>query len=335
MKILYLSHHSVLEFYEVSLFLEMGHDVFSAGAYSDPKGHKLLHRPGIEGAPYYPEYERICREHPKTELPQDFIDEFELIICMHNPDVLIENWPRMKHKKVIFRSIGQNTPELERILKPLKDEGLKVVRYSPMEKNIPDYMGEDAMIRFYVDKEEFKDWNGNNKRVINFTQSLKDRGNNCYYNTILETMSGYDSKIFGPGNENLGNLNGGSVPFELQKGQLRDSRVFFYAGTWPAPYTLSFIEALMTGTPVVSISGQLSKIPSVPEWDFHEISSIINNGTSGFIAQTINEARGYIRQLLDNDDLSVKISEGGRKKAIELFGKGFIKSEWDNFFKKL
>jgi hypothetical protein len=30
-------------------------------------------------------------------------------------------------------------------------EGLEIVRYSPMERNIPGYIGEDALIRFYKD----------------------------------------------------------------------------------------------------------------------------------------------------------------------------------------
>jgi hypothetical protein len=37
MRLLYLSAHSVLEFDEVSLFRELGHYVFSPGAYVNPR----------------------------------------------------------------------------------------------------------------------------------------------------------------------------------------------------------------------------------------------------------------------------------------------------------
>jgi len=55
MKILYLSCHSVLEFDEVKLFHELGHEVFSPGSYVEPLNPGDPMRPGIPGLIYDPE----------------------------------------------------------------------------------------------------------------------------------------------------------------------------------------------------------------------------------------------------------------------------------------
>jgi len=68
-KILYLSCHEILEFDEVSLLHELGHEVFSPGAYVEPanRGDQNL-RPSIPGLKYDPDileqFHRIAGQHP-------------------------------------------------------------------------------------------------------------------------------------------------------------------------------------------------------------------------------------------------------------------------------
>lgn len=336
MHILYLSVHSILEYLEVSMLIENGHNVFSHGAYIYQKGHISLPRPGIENPQSYPQLEQLAREYPKTELPSEMIEWADVIIAMHEPQFLIQNWPRIKHKKIVWRTIGQSLPSIERMLKPLRDEGLKIVRYSPKEKNMQDFLGEDALIRFPEDPVDLADWNGNSKRVINISQSLKGRGKMCHYDHVLEMMAGFPSKVFGPANDDLGALNGGAISYDLLKGQLRDSRVYVYGGTWPASYTLSFIEAWMTGIPIVAIGKKMAEnIPSEEHFDFYEIPDLIKNGVNGFISDDMGELRSYIKQLLDNDELAHRIGQAGRASAIEIFGKPRIRSAWKVFLESL
>ncbi|MBU1110798.1 glycosyltransferase [Patescibacteria group bacterium] len=328
MKLHYISCHSILEYDEVKLFTEMGIDVFSNGAYIDPKGHITLPRPAIEGMVYHEDLAQIARSTPRTELPPELIEPFDVIMIMHSPDVLFQNWQRIKHKRVIFRSIGQSTGGLEKRLKPLIDEGLEVVRYSPMEKNLPNYAGETAMIRFYKDPDEFKDWNGDDPLVINFTQSLKGRRDFCHHDEIIKMMEGFNSKVYGNGNDDLGSLNGGELPYELMKGKMRDARAYAYGGTYPACYTLSFIEAMMTGIPILAIGKKTANIEKFEQLDFYEVDQIIEDGVNGFCSDEIDKLKDYISILLSNKDYAQKIGKKGRETAIKLFSKETIKNQW-------
>lgn len=339
MKILYNSCHSILEYDELKLLTELGHDVFSLGAYSNGgKGHYLLPRPSVEGMKEYPEFEKIGREYPRTNLPQEFFDNFDCIITMHMPEFLVGNWQKIKHKKVVFRSIGQNTPAVENTIRPFYYEGLKIIRMSQQEEKIVGYVGSNALIRFYKDPDEWTGWNGNTKRVITFTQSLLGRRQFCHYDPLMAIMNGFPALVYGSGNEDLGiALNGGELPYDLMKGALRDNRAFIYGGTFPSPVTLSFIEAMMTGIPMVCIGEKLAEevVPHPDRMEYYEIPDIIENGKNGFVSDNINELRDNVHNLLEDQDLAKKIGENGRKTAIRLFGKEKIKEEWKKFFEAL
>jgi len=313
----------------------MGHDVFSNGAYVDPAGHITLPRPGIEGMKYHNDYAELSRSTPRTNLPSGLIEPFDVIIIMHSPDVLFQNWPNIRHKKVIFRSIGQSTAGIEKRLSELVQDGLTIVRYSPKERNIPNYAGETVMIRFYKDPNEFDGWNGKKERVINFTQTLKGRRDFCHYDEIMEATQGFDRIIYGTGNEDLGPLNGGELPFEMQKQALRDNRVYFYGGTWPACYTLSLMEAMMTGIPVVAIGQKRAQVEKFEQFDFYEVHEIIQDQFSGFVSDDIDYLKTSIDKLMKDEQLAKRIGEAGRQRAIDLFGKSNIRNYWEELFNRL
>lgn len=330
-KLLYISDHAILEFDELTLFTELGFDCFSLGAYVDPQGHHALPRPAIKGMIPKPDLMEESTKWPRTEMPKEFIDQFDVIVIMHSPEVLFQNWDNMKHKRVVWRSIGQSVPIIEDRIRKLMKQGLQVVRYSPMESGIPRYAGENAMIRFYKDPNEFDNWNGKDEKVINISQSLKGRREFCRYEQIMEVGKGFPFKVYGTGNEDLGEFNGGYLTYDFMKGQLRDSRVYLYGGTWPASYTLGFIEAMMTGTPVVSVgpvAGDLNNKDNIATFEIHRI---IENGVSGYWSNDLKSMRGAVQLMLSNKELASGISKAGRLKAIELFGKPAIKAQWKGF----
>jgi glycosyltransferase involved in cell wall biosynthesis len=316
------------------MLLDLGHEVFSNGAYIDPKGHISLPRPGLKGAIMYPELVKLAQSYPRNKMPDEMIEPFDVIILMHCPGVLFELWPRIKHKKVIWRSIGQSVGNLEKRLQPLFAEGLKIVRYSPKEKSIPNYAGETAMIRFYKDERTYSGWIGDNKTIINFSQSLKGRRNFCHYDQIMPLIEKFDGLVYGSGNEDLESYNGGQIPFDQQIRTMRHARAMVYGGTWPAPYTLSFIEALMMGLPIVAISKKLAHLDNFEGLDFYEVDEILST-ISGIVCDSPEQMIKETKRLMDDDDHAKNISVRQRKLAIELFGKPQISQQWKELLESL
>lgn len=333
-KLLYLSCHSIAEYDELLLFKEIGIDVKSHGTYANPNNPGDKKRPPIKGD-YDDQFVQLCMRYGKDKLPREIIEPFDVILTHWMPQWVANNWEVFKGKIVILRTNGQSTKDNELWMRPYREQGLKIVRYSPIERTIPEYIGHDAIIRFYKDPKEWCDWNGRCRRVITIGQSMKKRGVHCGYDYFKAATSGFDRKLFGPENEDTGKLWGGLVPFEKLKQHLRDARVYFYTGTMPACYTLNFMEALMTGTPVVSIGGELGNPPFLENQYTFEIPFLIKNGVEGFVSDDIGALAEHIDQLMSDFGLAAKISKAGREKAIELFGKEKIKKQWIQFFNNL
>jgi hypothetical protein len=342
MKLLYLSCHSVLEYDEIKLFTELGIDVFSPGAYVEPKnpGDATM-RPGIPELIYDPD--DVAAFHAlgkpgidnKELLTKEFIDRFDAVMIMHIPAWITKNWHVMKHKPVIWRTIGQSIAPQEQLLTPYRQQGLRVVRYSPKERGIPNYLGEDALIRFYKNPSDYGPWNGNTKRVTTFCQGMKKRNEACNFGLFEYTTRPFDRALFGPGNEGTAPWAYGKVPFEQLQQELKNTRVYFYTGTHPASYTLNFMEAWMTGCPIVAIGPQWGNSKAFPGHDLYEVPNLIENEIDGFVSDDPRQLTEYCRRLLDRDDEAKAMSQAARNSAIKTFGKEKIADEWKEFLKTL
>lgn len=330
MKIQYISDHSVLEYDEVQLLLDLGHEVFSNGAYLDPAGHITLPRPGLRGAKTYPQFMELARTTARTDMPKELIDPFDVIIVMHSPNVIIQNWDKLREKVVIWRSIGQSVPRIEKALERCRLEGLKIIRYSPKEENIPGYIGADAIIRFYKDEDQYKDWTGEDHNIISFAQSLKGRRDFCHYDEVMGVIETFDGTVYGPGNEDLGKYNGGQIPYEMQIQKMQRATAMPYGGTWPAAYTLSFIEALMTGLPVIAISKALAHYPQYEALDFYEVDEILAQ-IGGIVCDTKEAMIFQAQKLLSLPEHAANISYKQRELAVAMFGKKVISEQWREF----
>ena len=328
MKIHYISCHSILEYDELKLLTDLGHEVFSNGAYLDPRGHITLPRPNVPKAKYYEDWAKLATQTAKTNIPQELIDPFDVIIVMHSPTVITENWQKMRHKKVIWRTIGQSIGITEDTLSEHRRDGLKIVRYSPKERNIPNYLGEDTLIRFYKDEDELSNWNGKTNSVLTFSQSLKGRRDHCHYDQIMPVIEKFDGIIYGPGNDDLGKFNGGCIPYDMQIQKMQDARAMIYGGTAPASYTLSFVEALMTGTPIVAINSRLANI--IYNFDFYEVEDLLNQ-VGGIVCDSVDQMNEATTRLIQDYDYATQISSQQRDFAIEHFGKKKIIKQWEDY----
>jgi hypothetical protein len=329
MNILLLLAHSIEEHDQVKLLSELGYDVFSIGGYIDPAHPHDPKRPALPDAPFHPELKAVVDgqhaidnlDAAKRHIPDALIDWADTIIVHHYEHTwLVPQWDRIKHKRVIWRTVGQSVDGNEAMMAPLHRQGLEIIRYSPKERFIPNFAGEDALIRFWKDPDEWGGWTGETPVVINFTQHLRQREPYTNWRFWDEATRDLQRLAMGPGSEVIGGP--GEVSYDGMKQALRDARVYLYTGTQPASYTLGLIEAMMTGIPVVSIGPSWMRVfPYGPDlFEGHEIASI------GYDEPL--DAQDVLADCLIDMSVARGMSEFQRRRAIELFGKETIAAQW-------
>jgi hypothetical protein len=359
--LLYMSCHEILEYNEVRLFMELGFNVLSMGTYlMNNRGSGI--RPPIEGLYQNLHLQTVAMNCSKENINEELLDWADIIIMDHNfrvdtidhPQPWLgstkknsrgltgSNWEKIKKSKkpCVWRSIGQSTKEIEESLKPFRDDGLKIVRYSPKEKNIPSYVGEDAMIRFNINSNEYIGHTGVTPQIVNISQAMfgsdtvNSRGSHMAKPVFDHVVGGLPWKIFGPDNENAEEHNGGLLSYEDLKTMLKINRAYLYTGTRPASYTLGFMEAMVSGIPIVSIGHKYGN--ELYNQDTFEIPEIIGeSGVAGYWSDDPDELKKYCQLLLDTPDLAFEIGRKGRERAIELFDTNTIRQQWHDFFATL
>lgn len=354
MKILYLGCHEILEYDEVKLLTEMGHEVFSLGGVYQNGNQGGTMRGEIPNLYENSHLRSVALQCSKENIHQELLDWMDVCLVMHNSRVdindhpqpwLKNNWEKFKAsgKPIVWRSIGQSNRQIEEALKEFRKDGLKIIRYSPREDSIPGYQGSDAMIRFYKDPEEYKDYNGQIRQVVNLSQALfgnnkvASRGDHMSKPIFDKVMEGFDWKVFGPDNENAGEHNGGQLSHSDLKQMLKFNRVFFFTGTRPASYTLAFMEAMMTGIPIVSIGPDHGNEVYTDQKTFecHELLGAKDGLEGGFWSDNVKELKEYIEILLKDPNLALNVGQRGRARAIELFGKENVGKAWKSFLATL
>lgn len=334
LKILYRPVHSILEYDQLLIFRDLGYDVFSVGSYVNPDEPQDPKRPPIPGLRRHGDLMRLLREDgfDRDKPHPELIHWADVILVDHLPEWLVNNWPAIRHKVVVWRTIGQSAPWVEAMLAPLRRDGLLVVRYSEREETIPGYIGKDALIRFAKDPAEFCGWHGSERRVITVGQSLPERGEFCHYKVFQQATAGLSRAVFGPGNEGCGEIWGGELTYDELKEQLRAARCFFYTGTQPASYTLGFIEAMMTGTPIVAIGPALGNSLFRDWQNTYQVHEFIRHGHDGFYSDSIPQLRQAVKMLLERPEVAAQISRRAREKAVSLFNVNEAKERWRCFF---
>ena len=329
--------HSIEEYDQLRLLLGIGHDVFSIGGYINPGAPHDDKRPALPDAPYHPDLQAAVDSlgtpdnlgAAQHRIPDAVLDWADTIIYHHYLDRLYGQWPRIRdwlngdsNRRVIWRTVGQSVEGNERTAHPFRADGLEIVRYSPKERNIPGYAGEDALIRFYKDPAEYGGWTGTVPAVIQVTQHLRQRDPYTNWGFWEQATAGLKRMPLGPGSEIIGGL--GALHYDDMKEWLRKARVYLYTGTQPASYTLGLIEAMMTGIPVVSIGPSHMRIFPYGHLLF-EGHEIVGQGYDDPAnAQVVLNAL-----LLKGAGQSA--SAKGRQRAIDLFGIDTIREQWREY----
>ena len=328
MNILLLLAHSIAEHDDLRMFARLGYDVFSIGAFTDPSHPGDDKRPPLPDVPHHPELAALVPDQmaAKAHLPDEIIDWADVIIAHHYVDTwLYGQWDRIRHKRVIWRTCGQSDPRLETQMGTLRRDGLQIVRYSPAERRYFEeagiFAGEDVMIRFGKDLDDWHGWTGEGEWVGNVTQDMAGRGEWCGLGFWNEATAGLSARPAGPNSEALpGGI--GTLTYDGMRQYLRECRVYLYTGTVPASYTLGLIEAMLTGTPVVAMGASRWLAP--PElWEAGEIAVEFANGP--------DRANALLDLMLADHDHAYGIGVLGRKRARELFDVAKVGAQWVAF----
>ena len=330
--------HSIEEHDQLKLLSGIGHDVFSIGGYINPAEPHDDKRPALPGVRHFPELQQAVDDlgtgdnlgSAQSHIPDAILDWADTIIYHHYLDRLYVQWPRIRdwlagdsNRRVIWRTVGQSVEGNERTAVPFRAEGLEIVRYSPKERNIPGYAGEDTLIRFYVDPDEWDGWTGLDETVIQVTQHLRQRDPYTNWGFWDRATHALPNMPLGPGAEAIGGP--GSLSYADMQEWLRRARVYLYTGTQPASYTLGLIEALTTGIPVISIGpAHMNVFPYGPDlFEGHELAS-------GWTDKP-ETAATQLRMLLDDWEQARLVSGHQRMRAIEMFGIDKIRAQWAEY----
>jgi hypothetical protein len=144
----------------------------------------------------------------KADLHPDIIDWADVIICHHYEEAwLVNQWPAIRHKRVVWRTCGQSDARKEGVMARLRADGLEIVRYSPKEEEaftrLGAFAGQDALIRFGKYPADWDGWTGEEAVVGNVTQNMAGRGEFCGLTFWLDATQGLPAKPAGPSSELL------------------------------------------------------------------------------------------------------------------------------------
>ncbi len=344
MNILYLSCHAVLEYDELRILHDLGHKVFSIGGYIEPRKPHVDTRPPLDietnddllkqfHSMNHANFQSgISADMSGRTFTKEFLDNFDCIIVMHNTDWIDRNLELFRNRLVILRTIGQNISTNELKLQNLRKSGIKILRYSPKESDIKNYAGEDGMIRFLKYESDFLPRTNTDKTAISFCQSLDSRGRHCGSKYVEYVASKVNFSLYGPGNEKYP-FSKGKVPYSELTDVLSKSSCYFYTGTYPAQYVLNFIEAMMSGIPIVSI-GENLMAQSIEHFPV-ETCDILDKVATNLYSNNCDEILFRIHSFMTCSDLNVGISNKQKNVGNILFSAEKNMNQWNLFLDNL
>ena len=170
------------------------------------------------------------------------------------------------------------------------------------------------LIRFGLIPEEFQQpvgWLGDITGVFCAHNSIHRRGVGCGWTIMKEIFRLIEANCFFCGNETdkVGGL--GELSFDALRWMYKRCTVYLSMGTIPAPYTLTPIEAMMTGTPIVFYDNGAGIMNE--EWAQFAVSG------GGLISNDTQQIAEYIAKVLDNSIDPQMLSEISLKVAMTYF----------------
>ena len=211
------------------------------------------------------------------------------------------------------------------------EKGVIPVRGSKFEFNVED-SNPGEVIRCYVDDAIFKGWTGGVNKILSFQNYFKSRRRYesvKQYINLRNSLTECEFMLFGAqSSEEQDPLVLKEVEFNEQCKLLKTYNLYFSIGSFPASITYNFIEAWMTGIPVITFGNKIGGAAYKDRPSLYEVPDLIQLGVNGIYSDDLTSLKYYIKEVLKDKNLANTLSSNGRKRAIELFGKEKIKQHW-------
>ena len=173
------------------------------------------------------------------------------------------------------------------------------------------------IIHHSVDSETFKPMTIDRQpHVLSVVNDYQNRDYCCNYSGWVRITDGLETVLIG---EN-GDLSSPAPSVQALVEGYNKAQVFLNTSTFsPIPSVL--LEAMACGCAVVSTATCM-----IPE--------VIEHGVNGMMSNDEGELRGYIDQLLGDEELRTRLGEEARKTIVTKFSEENFINNWNNIFDK-
>ena len=334
MNILYFPVHEVLEFDDLRLLTGLGHSVFSTGPYGSPRPDTVLRTARAEFFAPRLHAAFAASAHSVTDgvvtLDPAFVGRFDAIIVNHDPRLIEANAQAFAGQPVIWRTLGQARRLSERMAWKA-GRNLFVVRYSRREAALPQFIPTDATIHFGKYEEDYEPWAGRGGPVLTFFNGINRGDAIPSPQDYVAIVDGFDAVLCGRGNDGLPMAKGVVTP-DQQRDLFRTCGAYLYIHSQLGCYSLNFVEALMSGAPILAPSAKfVSRAIGGRDPNWHplryEVDELLAGG-AGLVYDNVDEARALLGAVLGGEIDAHGLSGRARGRAIKLFSARAIGPQW-------
>lgn len=284
-----------------------------------PPNLRFLHVPGVRElnlpnhGTFY-SYFRSLFSLYSSRLRNAF-DDFDIIYWMHWDDAIPELLGRSSVPMILHYGGQAFRSTIER----LHDKGmlyastLQIVSYSPDEMaRFGKHAPRVRVIPFGKAPEQYQGYTGEQCTALIVQNNFFKRSESSPW-LLRDATEELQYTLYGVGNQTQ------CLAYPELLSTYRTHRLLLYFGVRNVPYTLTLIEAMMTGTPVVSLK-------------FGSIERYIEHEKDGFICNSAKEMNKFAHMLLNDFAYSHFISSNARKRAVSEWGLPLISKQWNQLF---
>ena len=225
---------------------------------------------------------------------------FELPLISLEHTLPIPNWPQQ---------------QLEDFKRMVGNINVFISKYSTREWGMNC---DNSVIHHSVDSELFKPRDVDKKPIVlSVVNEFADRDYCCNYTGWQRIVDGFETKLVGSCSQGLSKP---AASIDELVNEYCSAQVFLNTSTI-SPVPSCLLEAMSCGCAVVTTATCM-----IPE--------IIEHGVNGFMSNNEEELRGYIQQLLDDEELRTKMGNAARETIVNNFSEEEFINNWNNIFKR-